>query len=79
LIDTGSVGGIVVSPLGLQEGASKVAAHADIVDVRLDPSTTNTEYFMRFLNKVLVGVSDHATVTDTASVVVILGDDRTSE
>lgn len=75
LIDTGAAGGILVSPLGLQEGAKKVAAHSDIVDVRMEPSSTNTEYLMRFLNKVFVGLTDHATVTETATVVVISGDD----
>jgi hypothetical protein len=35
LTDTGASGGILVSPLGLQEGAKKVAGYSDIVDVRL--------------------------------------------
>ena len=36
IIDTGASGGIIVSPLDLQEGAVKVAAAEDIIHVQLD-------------------------------------------
>ena len=56
--DVGASGGILVSPLGLQEGAKKVAASANIIEVKLDPTSTTTEYMLEFLNKVCIGFSD---------------------
>src|SRR5690348_12178416 len=43
IIDTGAQGGIIVSPLGLQEGAERVARAENIVNVRLDEKSTRTE------------------------------------
>lgn len=48
IIDTGAAGGIVVSPLGLQEGAAKVAAAENIQTVYMDEDSTTTDYFLRF-------------------------------
>jgi hypothetical protein len=73
--DMGARGGIIVTPLGLQDGASKVASHQDIVVVLLEPESTRTEYVIRFLKQVCVGLELHqlptlptitveATVTD---------------
>lgn len=73
IIDTGASAGIYVSPLGFQEGAARVAAARNIVSVRLDPDSTNTEYVMRFLNQVFVGVQDTITLTDHATCEVIRG------
>jgi hypothetical protein len=53
--DTGSEGGIIVSPLELQKGAKLVAAHENIIHVTLAPESTTTEYVMKFLNKIFVG------------------------
>ncbi len=58
IIDTGAAGGIVVSPLGLQEGAEKMAAAENIVSMQLDQNSTRHEYVLRFLNKVMVGLAD---------------------
>ncbi len=68
IIDAGAGGGIIVSPLGLQEGAKKVAAAENIVNVTLDENCNRFEYVMRFLNNVMVG--DHAKGTDRAVVTV---------
>jgi hypothetical protein len=54
--DTGAKGGIIVSPLGLQEGAAKIAAAENVVNVVLDENCNRYEYIMRFLNKVMIGV-----------------------
>jgi hypothetical protein len=62
--DTGAHGGIVVSPMGLQSGAQKVAAAANIVSVELDPNCTPQEFCMRFLNLVFVGIHSKATISD---------------
>ncbi|MCA9942544.1 MAG: restriction endonuclease [Anaerolineales bacterium] len=53
--DTGADGGIIVSPLGLQKGAKKIAKAENIHNVILDAKSTPTEYFLKFLNKVKVG------------------------
>lgn len=69
--DTGAKGGIVVSPLELQRGAKKVAALASIQHVTLDPQSTTSDYILKFLNQVFVGISDSVTVTDSAHIQVI--------
>ena len=67
--DTGAEWGIIVSPLGPQEGAAKVAAAEKILSVRLDPTSTPTDFGMQFLNKLMrstseqIGISDIPTVT----------------
>lgn len=69
--DTGAHGGIVVSPLELQRGAKKVAAHSNIQHVMLVPESTTTDYIMKFLNQVFIGLSDSVTVTDSLHIQVI--------
>lgn len=69
--DLGASGGILVSPMGLQTGARMVAEATQIVEVRLDPESTNTEYMISFLNRMFVGVADFATFTDHATVIVV--------
>jgi hypothetical protein len=71
IIDTGAAGGIVVSPLGLQEGAKKVAAAENIQEVFLSPDSTCTEYMLRFLNRIFVGVTDRVTVAVSVTAQVI--------
>lgn len=56
IIDTGASGGILVSPLGFQKGAKKVAAAQRIVEVKFDPRSTYTDYFIRFMEKAFVGL-----------------------
>jgi hypothetical protein len=57
IIDAGAAGGIIVSPLGIQEGAAKIAASENIINVQLDANSTATDFVMTFLNKVMVGLS----------------------
>ena len=52
---TGAKGGIIVSPLGLQEGADRVATAENISNVQLDPASTRTEYVLKFLKRIMVG------------------------
>jgi hypothetical protein len=58
IIDSGAQGGIIVSPLGLQEGAEKIAAAENVVNVILNENCGRDEYIMKFLNKVMIGVRD---------------------
>jgi hypothetical protein len=62
--DVGADGGILVSPLGFQDGAKKVAAKANIVEVVLDQGSTTTDYVLSFLNQIHVGFSETVHVTD---------------
>jgi hypothetical protein len=74
--DIGASGGILVSPLGLQAGARLVAEQARICEVRLSPDSTTTDYVLRFLNHLCVGVSDRATFSDRATITVMDQDGR---
>jgi hypothetical protein len=62
--DIGADGGILVSPLGLQEGAKKVAAKANIVEVILNQDSTTTDYILRFLNQINIGISETVHITE---------------
>ncbi|MEU1499647.1 hypothetical protein [Streptomyces sp. NPDC005732] len=68
IIDTGAAGGIIVSPLGLQESAAKVAEAENIRTVHMDENSTRTDYMFNFLNEVFVGVSDTVRVTETVTI-----------
>lgn len=70
IIDTGAAGGIIVSPLGIQEGAAKIAASENIINVQLDANSTATDFVMKFLNKVMVGLSDRVVLSDVVSIEV---------
>ena len=57
--DVGASGGILVSPLGLQSGAKKVAESALIWNCRLDANSTTEEFVLEILNNIFVGMVDH--------------------
>jgi len=69
--DTGADGAIVVTPIGLQAGAEKIATHAHIVTVRLTPESDALNYVMSFLNEIFVGLSETITITDTVDIKII--------
>jgi hypothetical protein len=56
ILDTGAVGGIIVSPLGLQEGAERIAAAENIISVQLTEGSTRHKYVLRFLKLVMIGL-----------------------
>ena len=56
IIDAGASGGIIVSPLDLQEGAAKIAAAENIIAVQLDAESTPDQFAMKFLNHLMIGV-----------------------
>jgi hypothetical protein len=70
MLDTGAKGGIVVSPLGLQEGARKIAKAENVMSVHLGENSTTKNYVLGFLNNIFVGVTD--TVCVSEDVVVVL-------
>ncbi|MCI5224016.1 MAG: hypothetical protein D3924_15435 [Candidatus Electrothrix sp. AR4] len=69
--DAGAKGGIVVTPLDLQSGAKKVAAHTNIQHIILDHKSTTSKYVLRFLKKIFIGVEVPLAVSCTASAHVI--------
>jgi hypothetical protein len=71
IIDTGADGGIIISPLGLQSGAQIVANAENIINVKLDKDSTPTEFSMQFLNKIFVGMHEHAESKDRYDAVLI--------
>jgi len=46
-----------VTPLGIQEGAAKIAVAEKIQSVRLDPDSTQSDYLLKFLEKTMIGAS----------------------
>jgi hypothetical protein len=71
IIDTGAAGGIIVSPVGLQAGAQKVARSEGIVSVELHEDSTPSEFAMRFLNKIFLGIHEQLTLSDKCDAEVI--------
>jgi hypothetical protein len=59
---------IIVSPLGLQEGAEKVSTAENIHNVTLDENSTTENYILKFLNEIHVGITDRITLTDSVSI-----------
>ena len=55
ILDSGAIGAILVSPLGFQQGATKVAESEGIFAVTLDPSSTPASFSIGFLNKFRAG------------------------
>ncbi len=54
--DVGADGGIIVSPLGLQSGAKKVADANNIVSVQIDANSTVEGFAMKFFGDLYIGV-----------------------
>ena len=70
VINYGADGGIIVSPLGLQEGAKKVANGMNILEVRLTAESTVSDFALQVLDKLFLGFT--ATATLSAKVCVRL-------
>ena len=70
--DVDAAGGIMVTPLGVQEGAEKIASYEGIDVIRLNPDATETDFMLEFVEKVFIGASAKlrvtATITATADV-----------
>lgn len=79
IMDTGASGAIVVSPLGFQEGAKKVAAAENIQELFMGPESTRTSYVAKFLNNIFVGVTLTVTPTFTAVATVRRADGTIKE
>lgn len=74
IVDTNASGGIIVTPIGLQEGANKVAEHTGILTVRLNKDCTKTDYILQFLNNIRVGLSDNINLSIDERITITLRD-----
>lgn len=72
--ESGAAGGILVSPLGLQKGATKVAAAENIVEVHLNENSNANEFVLSFLHRLMVGAADDISLNLRESVQVEIRD-----
>jgi hypothetical protein len=56
--DVGASGGIIVTPIGLQDGAKCIAEATNIMTATLSTDPTPTEFALRFVKHVMVGLED---------------------
>jgi hypothetical protein len=70
IVDTGAKGGIIVSPLGVQEGGRKIAQAENVVSVRLGENSTTKDYVLQFLNKIFVGVTANLVLSEGVVVAI---------
>lgn len=56
IIESDAHGGIIVTSIGLQKGAKKVADAEYIFNVILDADSTVNEFYMKFLHKIFFGL-----------------------
>jgi len=65
IVDTGASGALVVSPLGLQEGAAKVAAAAGVRAVRLPADASLENFVVEFLGNLYASLRGVQAVAQT--------------
>ncbi len=63
--DVGAAGGIVVTPIGVQEGGKKIAKYEGIEEIHLDKDATTTDFVLEFLERVFIGRSAELRATGT--------------
>lgn len=56
--DTGAAGGIIITTLGLQEGAQKIADAEKILTIKLDYNSTSDNYIAQIGKKIFGKVTD---------------------
>ena len=67
ILDARADGAILVSPMGLQKGAAKIADVENILSVELNENSTPTDFVLKFLNKLYLGISMTAKATVRAA------------
>jgi hypothetical protein len=71
IIDTDASGGIIVTPVGLQEGADEVARSQNIETLILHPESTMSNYVAQYLQKIMAGITDSICIHDEVQVEVV--------
>lgn len=77
--DTGAAGGFIISPLGLQEGAQKVAASANIHSVELDADATPEQFALSFLGNLFVGIRGVEARCEVGTVTPVVGNNSSGK
>lgn len=70
--DTGAAGGFVVSPLGFQEGAQKVARSANIHSVLLNAAATPQEFVLSFLGNLFLSLTGVKASAEAGKVIPVI-------
>jgi hypothetical protein len=71
IIDTGAAGGLMVTPVGYQEGAVKVANARKIGMATLNANATDRAYVLRIANQLFAGVVSEIHVDSVVTAVVV--------
>lgn len=79
ITDTGSSGGIFITPIGFQEGAKKVTKSENITTVILHEDSSSSDYVLQFLNHIKVGASGTLKLSGKLSAKFIQGDGTTKD
>ena len=72
--DVRAEGGFIVTPVPPQKGAAMIAERENIQHVFLTADNTITEYLMRFLNRVFLGMCDGVAIQDDVKLVLTTSD-----
>ena len=70
IIDTGASGGFIISPRKLQKGAILVAAHNNVVHIKMDKNSTKELIIAEFLGRINIAITDKVQISETVSIVL---------
>jgi len=62
--DTGAERGIIVTTIGLQEGAKKVAKAEKIAELKIDPNSTDENYIASLANIIFAKFTEYIKIRD---------------
>ncbi|MBN2089021.1 hypothetical protein JW964_05390 [candidate division KSB1 bacterium] len=79
IIDSGAGGGIIVSPLGLQLGAIKIANAENIVSVTLDPGSTFEHYAIKLINELIIRPAPATARESTKGPIIVISESNQSK
>jgi len=63
--DTGADRGIIVTTIGLQDGAKKIAGAEKITEMRVDPTSTSENYIAQITNQIFGKRSERVHISDS--------------
>ena len=74
IIDTGADGGLMVTPLGYQEGAQLVARAYKVSMATLNPEATDREYVLKIAEKLFIGLPALEATARLGRITLTIGD-----
>jgi len=66
--DTGADRGIIVTTIGLQDGAKKVAGAEKITEIKLDYNSTSENYIAQITNQIFVKLTDRIKFSESLEI-----------